>query len=56
MAQREEGAQIPGVFGGLMRYDEEIGSKFQLSPIHVIGFVIGILVFVLLLKFIFPIA
>lgn len=56
MAQQQSGVQMPGVFGGLMRYDEEIGSRFQLSPIHVVSFVVGILLFVLLLKFVFPIS
>lgn len=41
---------LPGAFGGLMRYDEEYKSKFMLSPGHVIGFVIFIIVFVLALK------
>lgn len=54
MAQQAQGAQMPGMFGGLMRYDEELGSKFQLSPVHVISFVVGVLLFVLLLKFVFP--
>jgi len=41
---------LPGAFGGLMRYDEEYKSKFMLSPGQVIGFVIFIIVFVLALK------
>ncbi len=47
--------EMPGVFGGLMRYDEEVGSKFQLSPVHVIAFTVAILFFVLVLKLVFPI-
>ena len=31
---------MPGAFGGLMRYDEEYASKFMLSPGQVIGFVV----------------
>ena len=49
----ENTIQTPGVFGGLMRYDEEIGSKIQLSPLHVIAFVISILLFVLGLRLFF---
>lgn len=48
--------QMPGVFGGLMRYDEEYQSRFMLTPTQVIGLVVAIILFVLVLKFIFPIA
>ena len=47
---------MPGVFGGLIRYDEEVGSKVKLSPMQVIGFIVLILLFVLSLKLFFPIA
>ena len=47
---------LPGSFGGLMRYDEEYKSKFMLSPGQVIGFVIFIIVFVLALKLMWPIS
>ena len=47
---------MPGMFGGLMRYDEEYNSRFMLTPMQVIGFLIAITVFVLVLKFIFPVA
>ena len=46
---------MPGVFGGLMRYDEEFKSKFMLSPVAVIVFVVGILVLAFLLRVFFPI-
>jgi preprotein translocase subunit Sec61beta len=46
---------MPGVFGGLMRYDEEYTSKFMIKPSHVIGFVVLIMLFVLGLKIFFPI-
>ena len=46
---------MPGAFGGLMRYDEEYQSRFMLSPAQIIGFLVAILVFVLALKFLFPI-
>ena len=47
---------MPGVFGGLMRYDEEFSSRFMVSPGQVIAFVVAIIVFVLALSFLFPIA
>ena len=47
---------MPGVFGGLMRYDEEYSSRFILSPAQVIGFVIAIMVFVVALKVFWPVA
>jgi preprotein translocase subunit Sec61beta len=55
MAQ-EQKMQMPGVFGGLMRYGDEYKSKFMFSPQAVIGFVIAIIVFVLVLKIFFPVA
>ena len=45
---------MPGVFGGLMRYDEEYASRFMLSPAQVIGFIVAIIVFVLALKIFWP--
>ena len=47
---------MPGVFGGLMRYDEEYGSRFMITPTQVIVFLVVIFLFVLTLKFLFPIA
>jgi preprotein translocase subunit Sec61beta len=46
---------MPGSFGGLMRYDEEYKSRFIITPVQVIGFVIGIIVFVLALKLLWPV-
>jgi preprotein translocase subunit Sec61beta len=54
MAEQQK-MQMPGVFGGLMRYDDEYSSKFMLSPAVIVGFVIAIIVFVLVLKIFFPI-
>ncbi len=48
--------QMPGVFGGLMRYDEEYKSRFMVKPSTVIGFVVLIIVFVISMKLLFPIA
>jgi len=47
--------QMPGVFGGLMRYDDEYGSRFMISPYHVIAYVVVILIFVIGMKIFFPI-
>jgi preprotein translocase subunit Sec61beta len=55
MAQ-ENKMQMPGVFGGLMRYDDEYKSKFMISPAVIIGFVVAIVLFVLIAKLFFPIA
>jgi preprotein translocase subunit Sec61beta len=47
--------QMPGAFGGLMRYDEEYNSRFMIKPAVVIGFVIAIIALVVGLKIFFPI-
>ncbi len=36
---------MPAGFGGLMRFDEEYASKFNLKPTHVIVFIILIVAF-----------
>jgi len=41
----ETGISMPSGFGGLMRFKEEYASKFNLKPVHVIGFVIAIILF-----------
>jgi len=46
---------MPGVFGGLMRYDEEYQSRFMITPTHVVAFIIAVLVFVIALKVLRPI-
>lgn len=45
---------MPGVFGGLMRFNSEFKSRFALSPGQVVGFVIFVIIFVLGLKLFFP--
>jgi len=52
----QESIQMPGAFGGLMRYNEEYKSKFMLKPSHVVMFIIFILVFVGVMKIFFPLA
>ena len=51
----ENKMQMPGAFGGLMRYDSEYKSKFMVSPAQVMGFIVGIIVLVLGLKLLFPV-
>jgi len=46
---------MPGGFGGLVRYNEEYSSKLKMKPVHVIAFVIAIIAFVVILKLFFPI-
>ena len=48
--------QMPGVFGGLMRYDEEYTSRFMLNPSAIIGFIIAVVVFVVVLKVFWPVS
>ena len=50
----EDKVSLPG-FGGLVRYDEEYESKFMLSPMQVIIFIILIVLFVITLKIFWPV-
>jgi len=47
--------QTPSGMAGLVRYGEEYESKFTLTPGHVIGFVILVVLFVITLRIFFPI-
>lgn len=47
---------MPSGYGGIMRYSEEYRSKLQISPKGVIAFLIAIVVFVFVLKLVFPVA
>jgi preprotein translocase subunit Sec61beta len=47
---------MPGGFGGLMRYDEEYESRFMISPAQVIGFCVVIILVVIGLRFVWPLA
>ena len=51
-----EGIFMPSSSGGLMRYNEEFVSKFKLTPIQVIIFLIVIVVFIYVLKIFWPIS
>jgi preprotein translocase subunit Sec61beta len=44
---------LPGGFGGLMRYSEEYSSYINLKPAHVVLFVILIVAFRIVMPFIF---
>lgn len=44
--------QLPGGFGGLMRYNEEYSSYLKLKPAHVVGFVVLIIAFRVILPFV----
>jgi len=46
---------MPGAFGGLMRYDDEIQSRFIISPAVVVGFVIALVGLILVLKIVKPV-
>lgn len=52
---RDNRISMPGVFGGLMRYDEEYESRFKLKPAHIIVFIIVFALVVLGLKLFAPI-
>jgi len=54
MAQQNQ-MQMPGVFGGLMRYDEEYSSRFMLTPTQVAIGIGVVTALVVALKFFFPI-
>lgn len=45
--------QMPSGFGGLMRYQDEYESKFNLTPVHVVMFIIIIIGIRIALPFIF---
>lgn len=47
---------LPTSYGGLVRYNEEYGSMFKLTPIHVVVFIITIIVFVTMMKILWPIS
>ncbi|MGY4884546.1 MAG: hypothetical protein ACP5NZ_03125 [Nanobdellota archaeon] len=44
---------LPGGFGGLMRYSEEYASYINLKPAHVVLFVILIVAFRIAMPYIF---
>lgn len=49
----QQGINMPGGFGGLMRFSEEYSIIINLKPVHVIIFVILIVAFRIALPFVF---
>lgn len=47
--------QMPGVFGGLMRYNEEYNSMFKFKPSTVIIYIVVLAIVIIAMKIIFPI-
>lgn len=54
MSQQNQ-IQMPGAFGGIMRYDSEYSSKFMIAPKAVIAFLVAVIAFVVVLKVFWPI-
>ncbi len=50
----ENRINMPGVFGGLMRYDEEYQSRFMIPPSAVVALIIAIIAFSVVLKVFWP--
>lgn len=48
--------EVPSGIGGLVRYKEEYKSRISLSPTHVIGFIMILVLTTILLRIFFPIA
>lgn len=51
-----EQLKVPASSGGLVRYFDEYKSRFQLKPETVVGMIIGVIVIVVAIRFIFPIS
>jgi preprotein translocase subunit Sec61beta len=45
-----EGLSIPASGGGLMRYNEDTGSKINLKPAHVVAITIAVVIIMVILK------
>ena len=54
MAQKQQGINLPGGFGGLVNYNEEYSSRFMLKPTHVVVFIVLIVAFRIGLKYLLP--
>lgn len=42
--------RLPSGSGGLVRYSDEYGSKYQIKPIHVIGLIIAVTAIEIILR------
>ena len=51
----QQSLQMPGAFGGIMRYDAEYHSKLAIAPKTVIAFLVAVIAFVVVLKVFWPI-
>ena len=51
----KQGISMPSGMGGLTRFNEEYNSRFKITPAQVVGLIIGVVVFVAVLKIFFPI-
>ena len=51
---KDNSIQMPGVFGGLMRYNEEYDSNFKFKPWQVLAFIIILALGIIALKIFFP--
>jgi preprotein translocase subunit Sec61beta len=55
MAQQNQ-IQMPGAFGGIMRYDAEYSSRLMLSPRAVVAFLVAAIAFVIVLRIFWPVS
>ncbi len=53
MAKDSEKVYMPSGMGGLIRYSEEEEQLIKMTPKHVVGIVVGVVVFELIVKFLF---
>lgn len=51
----DESISMPSGLGGLTRFKEEYDSILKLKPIHVMGYIVLIVAFVIILNIFFPI-
>jgi len=52
---QNQGVNLPGGFGGLVRFNEEYESKIKFKPSHIIIFIVLIILFVLALNIFWPV-
>jgi len=46
----KDGLSIPSSGGGLVRYNEDTGSKFSIKPSHVVAITIAVIILAILAK------
>ena len=52
---KDQQMQMPGVFGGLMRYNEGYESNFKFKPSAVIIYIVVLALIVIAMKIFFPV-